>query len=60
MRSLFEASSASSISASSTSCMTARITSFNLSGFQSRMSLTAALAVLLSVLIMAAFLPGNR
>lgn len=35
MRSLFEAPSASSISASSTSCNTARITSFNLSGFQS-------------------------
>jgi hypothetical protein len=40
--------------------MTTRITSRNPSGFESRMSLTAALAVLPSILVMAAFLRGNQ
>ncbi len=49
MRSPFAAPSASSISASSTSCITVQITSRSPSGFESKMFLTAALAVLPSV-----------
>jgi hypothetical protein len=52
--------SAPSVSASRTSCITARITSCNPSVFESGMSLTEALADFTSLLVMAAILSGNQ